>query len=313
MELFASHILPGSQGGGPADCVATFLFDPAVNFGPALSQIRVTIFNDFRDPSLKRFPLTLPTAPSCRFLRKQGNLTITWLGKQDASSLSFGLTDLTREEFLFHLDELHDAVAWAFSTKLSDSDSFDRSACLSWISSARGAIPDTDEELRATIRQRMRLRVARLRKTQLDKSVVVDWNRFDPDSAYTIHEPFYWLEDDPAAPHGSQIGAAVLARFHQYESLPADDAFQLMGVPDWSPDATVENRRAGIQAWIAIAIAHIKFRARCPKDIANRTLSVIELERQMPDSPWARRYKGIPVSALDHYLNILRPFLDDRR
>ncbi len=311
MELLASHNHPRGYGGGPASFVTDYLGADPVNFGCALDVIEVSICNEGENAPKPWTGFEMPDRPTCRFLRKRKKLAVTWPGTRHSADEvdQLYLTNLTRSTFRRGAEELHDAMSWAFAQRLKPSDAFDVAACLDWVASTLQVSFDSDQKLQAVVEKHGRKKRTRLRKAELDRSMTIDWTRYHPGAAYHLPDPWYWDESDERAPHGNAVGAAIISQWERFGLLDAEDAYRSTGLPEWAPEAGLSERKNAVRAHIALVIAHLKFSAFCPTDIASAAITCLKAEKAMPDSPWARRYKGLPVSALDHYLYILEPWV----
>ena len=315
MDLYASHAHPHGYGGGPAFYVSDYLGADPIDFGSAIDTIEVQICNDGGfQPTLS--PETdKPKPPSCRFMRKRRKLIITWPGSHHNINEVTPLPEkhLTRDIFQRGVNEIYDALSWAFSKRLKPTDDFDTSACLDWVDSARNIDFPTDLELQIEVSRRGKKMRTRWRKAALDRVCNIDWTRYNPDAAYFLPDPWFWSETDERAPHGNPVGAAILANWDHYAQLNAKEAFNATGLPEWSKDATILGRQNTVRAHIAFIIAHLKFTATCPSDIARAAETCLQSEKDSSNSPWAQHYKGLPASALDEFLHILEPWKNDSR
>ncbi|MEL7150095.1 MAG: hypothetical protein AAGK71_05145, partial [Pseudomonadota bacterium] len=268
--------------------------------------------NNSTEPTGVLGEIQLAAHPSTHFFRKRATLKVTWLGTQTAEELK-GLYLGTLTQGLFHVAavELAAALSWAFRSKLKKTDDFDADACVKWVQGAANAKFDSDPQLREILGERTRQKLTRHRKAKLDQEIDIDWNRFDPNASYTLGEAFLWSEADERSPHGSAVGSEILRNWSAYRDVNIERAYKQTGLPDWSPDGSAAERENAVRAYLGIAIGHVKHSARCPRDIAQKTLDVIEKERKSPGSVWERGYKGMKVSALERYIPILESFAQD--
>ncbi|WGL51638.1 hypothetical protein P5P86_16960 [Nocardioides sp. BP30] len=229
--------------------------------------------------------------PRLTFRRAAGRASVrivSALSERDVFGDGQSRLEVEPEIFATAAREIVAALA-DLSRRMKSDDPFDASTFLAHLSTRLEHLPQTQDELRATLAPLQEAAQQRWRSMGPWEVLDVDWTLFAPGTKERLNDPFFFDPADNEAPHGNDAGADLLVEY--LEQRPADGwAFLHEQIRDdgyGSVEAMVGDADGdGRELVIATAFAELMVRGKTSDRIV--ALALEALDRRERDAPSPR-------------------------
>jgi uncharacterized protein YfeS len=283
--------------------IGQYLADAAPGFGPAITELTVTMHFAHSPPPKKTlerlfedFHDSLAKLPQVDFRRSREQASVAYQSALMEGRDLHRSRDLSLALFTAGLAEVIDRLSMLRS-RLKPSDAFDLSGFLAHCELRRTTAPETQAALESLAADLMRKhQEASARLSPWDK-LGLDWRDFHPDARSILDDPFFWSSTDDFSPNGNDTGADVLGLFRDWSKRHPDRApteFLSSLMRQWGiavPPASQTDEYVYDEASIALAFAEFKLRATCDPQIAALAKAAVARQRAQAQaaSDWSHR------------------------
>lgn len=267
--------------------ISGFLLVDAPDFGPALTELTVTMHFPTKGPPRKTLEqlyadfnanrLTLPKVVYRRSRQKASIEVASNLIDGDDWLMRDGLSPLL---FASGIEETIAALQ-LLGPRFTSKDSFRLDLFLDHCESRKQALPSTDADL-LEIKQQVAAREAAVEAAKSPwERLGIDWRDFHPDARRILDDPFFWQQANDFAPHGNDTGADLLSDYRKwikrhpngnliefYRQLPR--AWGLFSRDDEVLD----------EAAVALAFAEMKLRGTCETWLVEIAQAAVHRQRE---------------------------------
>ena len=307
--------------GGCRTCsvIGDFLEMNCPDFGSAIKEIEIHIhFPSKPGTKAKRtleglyedFHQGLMKLPECKFLRKKNRFIIKFESEagyaNDPHVEGYGDPDLGLYQVVFK--EIVSQLK-ILKTRIKPTDNFQLDAFFSWLDEQLETIPQTEKELLTLKTQSQAYSKAKRESMDEWEKLGVDWVDYHSSARDILDEPFYWDFVDDFAPHGNDSGADLLHAYEEWrktnKSISSKTFFRELWQSWWGSEVSLEDVTTqhpddyAISDYdkltVALAFAHLKHEARCPKWIGQKAIESINrrchfVTKEHPDWEYLEEY-----------------------